>query len=113
MELWVRSQDKINLVKINRQVSLKYNNRKMIIADYVGDNGYGEYYEYLGTYKSEKRALQILDEIQNTLKPMLIFENCTITKEQLDKARETGAIMINSSSRVEQLSTYVYEMPEE
>lgn len=36
MNLWVRSQDKTNLVKI-RQISLNYQNNKQIIANYIPD----------------------------------------------------------------------------
>ena len=66
MNLWVRSQDKMNLVKI-RQISLDYQNNNQIIANYIPDfvGTQGEYYEYLGTYKTKERAIEILNEIQN------------------------------------------------
>ena len=66
MELWVRSQDKMNLVKVN-QININYQNNNQIIANYIPDfvGTQGEYYEYLGTYKSKERAIEILDEIQN------------------------------------------------
>lgn len=66
MNLWVRSQDKMNLVKI-RQISLDYQNNKQIIANYVPDffENSGAYYELLGTYKTKERAIEVLDEIQN------------------------------------------------
>lgn len=84
MELWVRSQDKMNLVKI-RQISLNYQNNKQIIANYIPElyENSGEYYELLGTYETKERAIEVLDEIENILKP-----------------------------RMEQLSTFVYQMPE-
>ena len=65
MNLWVRSQDKTNLVKI-RQISLNYQNNKQIIANYIPDfyPNSGEYYELLGTYKTKERAIEVLDEIQ-------------------------------------------------
>ena len=65
MELWVRSQDKMNLVKI-RQISLNYSNKKQIIANYMPElyENSGEYYEILGTYKTKERAIEVLDEIQ-------------------------------------------------
>ena len=68
MELWIRSQDKMNLVKI-RQISLDYQNNKQIIANYVPDffENSGAYYELLGTYKTKERAIEILDEIQDEL----------------------------------------------
>ena len=68
MELWIRSQDKKNLVKI-RQISLNYQNNKQIIANYTPElyENSGGYYELLGTYKTKERAIEILDEIQNML----------------------------------------------
>ena len=61
----MRSQDKMNLVKI-RQISLDYQNNKQIIANYIPDfyPNSGEYYELLGTYKTKERAIEVLDEIQ-------------------------------------------------
>ncbi len=61
MELWIRSQDKTRLIKIN---SLKY-------VEYKGVhiiNGYytNEVDNYdLGVYSTKERALEVLDEIQN------------------------------------------------
>ena len=65
MELWIRSQDKMNLVKI-RQISLNYSNKKQIIANYTPESyeNSGGYYELLGTYETKERALEVLDEIQ-------------------------------------------------
>ena len=68
MKLWIRSQDKMNLVKI-RQVGINYQNNKKIIANYIPDlyENSGEFVELLGTYKTKERALEVLDEIQNML----------------------------------------------
>lgn len=68
MELWVRSQDRMNLVKV-RQVSLNYQNNKEIIANHTPDlyENSGEYYEFLGTYKTKERAVEVLDEIQDKM----------------------------------------------
>ena len=64
----MRSQDKMNLVKI-RQISLNYQNNKQIIANYIPDfyPNSGEYCEFLGTYKTKERAIEVLDEIQDLL----------------------------------------------
>ena len=68
MELWIRSQDKMNLVKI-RQINVNYIDNSQIIANYQPEmyENSGEYYELLGAYKSKERALEVLDEIQNIL----------------------------------------------
>lgn len=57
MELWIRSQDKEILLKVN-ELEIEAN---MIIAF---DNNK---YQCLGTYKTKERALEVLDEIQNIL----------------------------------------------
>lgn len=66
MELWVRSQDKMNLVQI-KQISLNYQDNKQVIANYVPEQYENSacYFELLGTYKTKERALEVLDEIQN------------------------------------------------
>ena len=65
MELWIRSQDKMNLVKV-RQISVNYQDNKQIIANYMPElyENSGAYYELLGTYKTKERAIEVLDEIQ-------------------------------------------------
>lgn len=85
MELWIRSQDKMNLVQI-KQISLNYQDNKQVIANYAPEQyeNSGCYYELLGTYKTKERALEVLDEIENIVKP-----------------------------RMEQLYTFVYQMPKE
>lgn len=61
MELWVRSQDKRILQKVdNIFLDANYENKR--ISTYDGDN------VELGTYKSKDRALEVLDDIHNVLK---------------------------------------------
>ena len=62
----MRSQDKMNLVKV-RQIGVNYQDNKQIIANYTPElyENSGGYYELLGTYKTKERAIEILDEIQN------------------------------------------------
>ena len=58
MNLWVRSQDKRILMKVdNIFLDANYDNKR--ISTYDGDN------TELGTYETKERALEILDEIQN------------------------------------------------
>lgn len=65
MELWIRSQDRMNLVQI-KQISLNYQNNKQVIANYEPEQYENSscFYELLGTYKTKERALEVLDEIQ-------------------------------------------------
>lgn len=66
MELWIRSQDKEAITKVNMGVMYwkDIDNRNCIVNK---DNATG--YSILGAYKSKERALEVLDEIQNILCP--------------------------------------------
>lgn len=55
MELWIRSQDKEDFIKVEH---LGVYNEK-IYANGYEDNGY-----CIGIYKTKERALEVLDEIQ-------------------------------------------------
>lgn len=57
MNLWVRSQDKRILQKVDN-IFLDANFEDKRISTYDGDN------VELGTYKTKERALEVLDEIQ-------------------------------------------------
>lgn len=60
MELWVRSQDKKRLMKVNGLHYVECGNTYII-------NGYGtnEYDNYdIGIYETKERALEVMDEIQ-------------------------------------------------
>ena len=111
----MRSQDKMNLVKI-RQISLNYQNNKQIIANYIPElyENSGAYYELLGTYKTKERAIEILDEIQNILKPKYILDTSSI-KPDGDFYEENGVIFqkYNANAKIEELSTFVYQMPKD
>lgn len=113
MELWIRSQDKMNLVKI-RQISLNYQNNKQIIANYIPDfyPNSGEYYEILGVYKTKERAIEVLDEIQKLLIPKTIMETYNVDEaEMLD-----GTIFIKpmlGDIKIEGCMSYIYKMPKE
>lgn len=84
MELWIRSQDKTRLIKVN---NVQYTYRKGdLYSDVRGKHCIGTYYdnlEILGEYATKERAIEVLDEIENIVKP-----------------------------RMEQLYTFVYQMPE-
>ena len=68
MELWIRSQDKTKLVKVNslwvmdNQIWMEvpfYENHKKLGLTVSGCN------HKLATYKTKERAIEVLDEIQN------------------------------------------------
>lgn len=65
MDLWIRSQDKNILQKVN----------KLYVTTYAEENGYGIYDIQevddcdipLGFYKTRERALEVLDDIQRLI----------------------------------------------
>lgn len=57
MSLWIRSQDREKLLKVN-DIATEMN----MIYGYFDKN---TEYELLGQYKSKERALEVLDKIQN------------------------------------------------
>ena len=89
MDLWILSQDKTELVKVNNLAILDY--RIVFI-----NNGYGR--ATLGTYKTKERALEVLNEIQSILKPVV---------------KSKYIFSTNKDTQFIQFNTYVYEMPEE
>ena len=103
MDLWIKSQDKKLLIKVNH--IMRINNRI-----FSGDT--------LGEYDSEGRAIEILDEIQNLLQPRIIVNG------ELDSEQENALCYFLSSKNVGKvmprsivdmncipLDTIVYEMP--
>ena len=66
----------------------------------------------LGLYKSKERALEVLDEIQKLIDPMLVFKNCECDNDTLKAIKEIGACIINDNSHIEQIQSCVYQMPE-
>ena len=57
MELWIRSQDKNRLTKVDDLYIVHDDNN---FCDYIGNNMVG----HLAKYTKQGRALEILDEIQ-------------------------------------------------
>lgn len=60
MELWVRSQDKERLCKVN---NLFIKNFSICCSCNDENNDY----DYLGVYSTKERALEVLDEIQDLM----------------------------------------------
>ena len=123
MDLYIRSQNKEKLVKVNELMAFDSN---ILENDFVLNNNKPDYSNMyiiandnynLGTYKSKERALEVLNEIQNILMPKTILKfDKHITQEDLQILKkgfeEQQPILLNKST-IEHLDTYVYEMPEE
>jgi hypothetical protein len=104
MELWIRSQDKMKLIRV------------IDIGIFEEQEGYTIYYDdsidnMLGTYATKERALEVLDEIQKLIKPTF-----KINYEYDDSQPIIDGEWLKSlkaESKIEELSCYVYEMPKE
>ena len=108
MEIWIRSQDKKNLIKVNslwimdNQIWMEvpfYENHKKLGLTISGHN------HKLAEYETEERAIEILGEIQRIIYPKEYIE---FNSKIMNKSK-TEVIKDHYSSY---LSSYVYEMPE-
>ena len=128
MELWIRSQNKEKLVKVN-ELFLHDNNilkNEFILnaePDYsnisiIANDNYN-----LGTYKSKERTLEVLDEIATTIKnryivkPNAILKQDDIAKEhkRLNYLYSGEFIMESPPYEIVPINSNIiyYEMPEE
>ena len=96
MDLWVRSQDKSSIVKID--------NLYIIVGNYIcyyvekGKEVPNTYYRpsgELGRYETKERALEVLDEIQNKI-------------NLINLGHDFGSPMVDLKN-----PTYIYQMPKE
>lgn len=93
MDLWIRSQNKKELIPNPKLGIDQCKNRYYIVDRYNFENAF-----ILGEYKSKERALEVLDEIENHL------INSSFTKKT-NGLGEVKDIIPNP--------LFVYEMPEE
>ena len=107
MELWIRSQDKEVLTRVVDIWKDADKNEIWSKSSFATKN-------CLGIYKTKERALKVLDEIEYILKPKYILNTSSI-KPDGDFYEENGMIFqkYNANARIEELSTFVYEMPKE
>lgn len=110
MELWIRSQNKKEIVKVD-QIYVDENRVEANFKRYYG----GCNYVILGTYTDDTRALEVLDEIYNLLQPTKFVIDSRNLKPDGDSWVENGVIIqkYNAEAKVEELSTCVYQMPRE
>ena len=92
MDLWIRSQDRDRIIKVNNievVVDIKWE-----IYGYTSDEQY-----YLGQYETRERAIEVLDEIQKIIS--------WLQKDMKDVTIGDLKRLIGS------FNDYVYEMPKE
>lgn len=98
--MWIRSQDRMNLVEAKRLIAYEKQG-KFRIVNQVLHMGDVDDYDILGEYESEERAIEVLNEIQNEISNCVEFAHTT---ESLPKSE--GNISNTSTSYI------VYQMPE-
>ena len=79
--MWVRTQDKMQLVKIN-EIHIKVD-EDGFVGIWVDDKKENLKY-FLGTYKSKERALEVLDEIEESIKNYELDKSwCSLTSDEI------------------------------
>ena len=108
MNLWIRSQDKKRLIPNPNLYAIwsKENN-----VAYIGDTMVG----HIAKYKTEERALEVLDEIQNILKAkfMVRMDGNLKNIEKFLDISNFSYIQSRENADIKIINTYVYEMPKE
>ena len=117
MELWIRSQDKSSLMKVEK-----------LYSDMFPTDSYYRIYnmqneEELGKYLTRERALEVLDEIQNKMKQQFIVKSSQILsskdidREEIRLENKYNAEFIMQDSAFEIIPIngdfILYEMPKE
>lgn len=96
--MWVRTQDKMQLVKIS-EIHIKVD-KDGFVGIWVDDKKENLKY-FLGTYKSKERALEVLDEIQNRISPDFNFNGNDKEADLFVKTQILNSMII------------IYQMPKE
>ena len=104
MGLWIRSQDKMKLIPINDE---------LYIPNSRTEEDFGIFYRetMLGYYKTKERALEVLDEIQMLLQPIIKYK--PIVQEYNTLYPYKNFVKVDDNMEIKELSTFVYEMPKE
>lgn len=115
MELWIRTQDKETIMKVNRLDYALSAGEHQIRAD--------GFKIYLATYKTKERALEILDDISSKIKNQFIVtvsglwkpEDVKLMKNQLEKDYAGDFIMETQPLDIKPLNQNLiyYELPKE
>lgn len=101
MELWIRSQDRETLIRIE---NVSITNDSMVLGNLVSDDNKSACdYWILGQYKTKRRALEIIDEIENQIASNYVMQTYA---NQIDtKGREDEIVKL--------FEKMIYEMPKE
>ena len=103
MNLWVRSQNKEDLILIKKPICV-YDN-KIVYKESAS------YMMTIGKYKTKERAIEVLNEIQNILQPVIKYE--PIVQEEYNPSyKYKHFVKVDDNIEIKELSTFVYQMPE-
>ena len=80
MELWIRSQDKLKLVKVNYVYAIENKINSFSIYGETIDSA-----PIIGRYETKERALEVLDEIQKLLKTAELNDDINVIVYQIPK----------------------------
>ncbi len=105
MDIWIRSQDKLRLTSACdfRIVYLEKENKWAI-----------DCCDYIGFYSTQEKAIKVLDEINDLMKPKMIvkYNGLLSEKDKQKFTEETRNIIIDGSLNLEHIqSTLFYQMP--
>jgi len=74
LEIWIRSQDRLNLILVSRLTAAKEIDitgksvaDKFTIRTMYNHTNMDRYFETLGSYETKERAIEVLDEIQSCI----------------------------------------------
>ena len=108
MDLWIRSQDRKTLAKVEN-VWLSTDNNTIYI-----NCPYDDYGLLAGRYQTNERAMMILDELTNILQPQAIYYKPEFDDNFIQS--EANKAVVSVYSRIEadlkQSGQIVYQMPE-
>ncbi len=80
MELWIRSQDKLKLVKVNYVYAIENKINSFSIYGETIDSA-----PIIGRYETKERAIEVLDEIQKLLKTAELNDDINVIVYQMPK----------------------------
>lgn len=110
MELWIRSQDKTRLTKVNDLYVVGYGNDWAI--DGYHTNSVDDF--DLGIYSTKERALEVLDEIESLLLPNIKLITRNYTDEEIKECSIKDLVIPPVEDvKIHEFSTYVYQMPKD
>ena len=101
MNLWIRTQNKIELTKVN-DIQIDKVSDGFQIINYSENN----YVIILGLYKTKERALEVLDEIEERI---MIINTISLVKDSVSLIAYKNAL---SEEKIKGIG-YPYQMPKE